>query len=101
MKKSRVFMASGAFLLAICAILATKANKRFALQLSTVSGDGGSVYYLYNSALAKFATVSAVSSFLPAIMTIYTANGGGSINAGQLEKPGTSTPVNISNTFAF
>jgi hypothetical protein len=40
MKKSKVFMATGALILAISAIFATKANKKFNLALTGVSNSG-------------------------------------------------------------
>jgi hypothetical protein len=39
MKKSKIFMATGAFVLAISAIFATKANKRFAQVQTAVASD--------------------------------------------------------------
>jgi len=39
MKKSRIFMATGALALAISAVFATKASKKFASVTTAVSGD--------------------------------------------------------------
>jgi len=41
MKKSRIFMATGAFLLAVSAVFATKANKKFTAGLNVAEYSSG------------------------------------------------------------
>jgi hypothetical protein len=71
MKKSKMFMAAGAFALAITAVFATKANKKF-VPISTgyyfVSGSKAMAVHFPSAVL----TVTK-SSFAPAFVTITTA----------------------------
>jgi hypothetical protein len=76
MKKSRVFMAAGALALAITAVFATKANKRFTPRLSTGflnSSDGSYSGYVKNSGI--FTTSSGVSGFVQAYVVLCTSSG--------------------------
>jgi hypothetical protein len=81
MKKSRIFMASGACILAITSFFATKANKKFADQLSTVKASDG-IYLYQTGALDKFATVHAAG--VEAYMVLYTAGNSSPIKSGDL-----------------
>jgi len=70
MKKSRIFMASGTLALAIAAIFATKANKRFTFGIKTaVGGD-----FVYANSTAVF-TVSHGGTLVAAHAQLVTAAG--------------------------
>lgn len=74
MKKSKVFMAAGAFVLAITAIFATKANKRFTsgpFQTGYLKGNT-SDYIVFPSAVLTIK--SNLGQYPAAFMTI-TTNG--------------------------
>jgi hypothetical protein len=71
MKKSRIFMASGAFLLAISAVFATKVNKKFGLSLRT--GVNGKI--VYQAAATDFFTASHGGNLKEAAVILCTVNG--------------------------
>jgi hypothetical protein len=72
MKKSKVFMATGAFVLAISAIFATKANKKFTAVHTgyyVVSGVDKLAVHFSSAVLTTNTTETA------AFVTVYTTNG--------------------------
>jgi hypothetical protein len=70
MKKSKIFMISGAAILAISAVFATRANKKFTA-LSTAFAEG-SLKIQYSSAL--FTSASGTGYKIPYVR-LYTAQG--------------------------
>jgi len=72
MKKSRIFMATGALALVISAIFATKANKRFTPGITTgflQDGDG----YVKGFSGALLMTTVPLAGYLPAAVAIVTS----------------------------
>jgi len=69
MKKSKIFLATGALILAASAIFATKASKKFGPNVSTGIYNGHKL--VWGSAVF---TTKNVSGFVPVYMAIYTSS---------------------------
>jgi hypothetical protein len=69
MKKSRIFMATGGLILAISAVFATKAHKRFAASFATGKLSGTSNYFVAGSNI--FTTRSGGNN-VPVYVAMYT-----------------------------
>jgi hypothetical protein len=61
MKKSKIFMAAGTVVLALTAIFATKANKRFTSISTAYFAAGGGDYYIYNKGGTDYLTANLTS----------------------------------------
>jgi len=58
MKNSRIFMATGGLLLAICAIFATKANKQF-MRVTTLVGGNADCVITFKDIASNFFTTKS------------------------------------------
>ena len=74
MKKSKIFMAGGAFVLAITAMFATKANKKFGTGVTSAYIKGSSGVYIQVPLGASLTTTSGSPNVL-AYATLYTGGG--------------------------
>jgi hypothetical protein len=88
MKKSRFFLAAGGLVLAISAVLATKANKRFTPSFSTVTGSTATNMELkYGS---NIFTTSGGGNLVAVYGLLYTESGkapvGNAIGLGRLNE---------------
>jgi hypothetical protein len=100
MKKSRIFMASGAIILAISSILATKANKKFAPQLKTAASQSGT----FLSCTSDIFTVSSgVANYLQPAVDITTVNGSSFLGGPQAlyTAVSESNPVYVDKSVSF
>jgi len=79
-------MAAGTFVLAITAIFATKANKKFT-QVTTAYLVGAPAYYLHNDLM------TTVSGHNRLAATVYTVNAGADVIDGKLVTKGTNHHV--------
>ena len=70
MKKSKLFMISGAVIMATCAIFATKANKKYNAKLSTAANSLG--WKLQAVGRAKIFTVVGSANYVVPYMCLYT-----------------------------
>jgi hypothetical protein len=75
MKKSRLFMATGALVLAVSAIFATKANKKFALPFSTGYSSKLSASEFAVKTTTGTGWLTATNNGNAAIVTITTSSG--------------------------
>jgi hypothetical protein len=73
MKKSRIFMTTGALILAISAIFATKANKKFTYSFKTGCYALSHTFHLHTSNKNPWLTASNTGN--PAFVTIRTSAG--------------------------
>jgi hypothetical protein len=69
MKRSKIFMAAGAFVLAVTAMFATKANKKFASFTTGYIGSTGA----YVSGFAANTLTTTKGTFKTAFVTLYTS----------------------------
>ena len=75
MKKSKIFMASGALLLAISAVFASKANKKFlGGKTAYATVNSIDVYFKYNA--SAIFTSATGSLYTQAYMAIYSVGSG-------------------------
>jgi len=95
MKKSRIFMATGAFVLAVSAVFATKANKKFAPTLSVVDYSNK----LSISAPADiFTAINPGTGFNQVYLALYTTAAAHPLASGELTTAiGNSKPVFMAN----
>ncbi|HEV3250556.1 MAG TPA: hypothetical protein VGZ71_06370 [Puia sp.] len=95
MKKSKIFLATGALILAASAIFATKASKKFGPNVSTGIYNGHK--FAWGSAVF---TTKGVAGFVPVYVAIYTNSNAtisaGDNQAGQLLTVNGAKPVFIS-----
>jgi hypothetical protein len=84
MKRSKLFLAAGTFLLAITALLSTKANKRFTG--ITTAFFGGSTYFVTNLGSLNLTVTHSAANYYPVYLTMRT--GTASIIAVQLTTSG-------------
>jgi len=86
MKKSRIFMAGGALLLAISAVFATKANKKFAATLtSAIAFSNDNYNYAIKASGAIFTGSAAVAGgYFNADMQLVTSAGTTIVDLGPL-----------------
>jgi hypothetical protein len=78
MKKSKFFLATGALVLAVSAIFATKANKKLSLNFSTgISSKDGSSFYMRT--LTGNGWLTCFNTGHPAIVTVSTTTGTGTL----------------------
>jgi hypothetical protein len=69
MKKSRIFLATGALALAISAVFATKANKKFASVLTAAAISGNNDYKFTATGQSIFTTSSGTPQLYAELVT--------------------------------
>jgi|GEM_PF-4645725 hypothetical protein len=76
MKKSKIFLTAGTLALAITAVFATKANKKFALQLKTavISNSNYDGYMQFKGSSAIFTTSTGVPGLTQAFLALVTSS---------------------------
>jgi len=99
MKKSRIFMAGGTLILAISAIFATKANKKFTASFSTAQGKVGVSNYIIKAPSGNIFTCSAAAHYFAVDAKLVTSLGSVLIDLGTLKTA--VTPSGAATAFTY